>query len=61
MKVSVYYTRSIDDNVAPTALGEVTVHIPRGDHARPLSRRSSGRLAHTEPVPHRAFTPERVG
>jgi hypothetical protein len=37
--ISVYYTRSIDDNVAPTALGKVTVHIPRGDHARPLSRR----------------------
>ena len=30
---AVYYTRSIDDNVAPTALGKVTVHIPRGDHA----------------------------
>jgi hypothetical protein len=33
VKISVYYTRSTDDNVAPTALGEVTVHIPRGDHA----------------------------
>jgi hypothetical protein len=32
VKISVYYTRSIDDNVAPTALGTVTVHIPRGDH-----------------------------
>jgi hypothetical protein len=37
--IPVYYTRSINDNVAPTALGKVTVHIPRGDHAGPLSRR----------------------
>jgi hypothetical protein len=39
VKISVYYTRSIDDNVAPTALGKLTVHIPRGDHARAPSRR----------------------
>ena len=41
VKISLDYTRGIDDNVAFTALGKVTVHIPRGDHARPLSR--SGR------------------
>ncbi len=35
-RISVYYTRSIDDNVAPTALGEVTVQVPRD--ARTLSR-----------------------
>ncbi len=39
VKISVYYTRSVDDNVAPTALGKVTVHIPRGDHARSLPPR----------------------
>jgi hypothetical protein len=33
VKISVDYTRSIDDNVAFTALGKVTIHIPRGDHA----------------------------
>jgi hypothetical protein len=38
VRISVYYTRSIDDNIAPTALGKVTVQIPRGDHVRPLSR-----------------------
>jgi hypothetical protein len=31
VKISVDY--SIDDNVAFTALGKVTIHIPRGDHA----------------------------
>jgi hypothetical protein len=39
VKISLYYTSSIDDNVAPTALGKVTVHIPRGDHAQPFPRR----------------------
>ena len=40
VKATVYYTRSIDDNVAPTALGKVTVHIPHGDHAhRPRAKR----------------------
>jgi hypothetical protein len=33
VKISVYYTRSIDDDVASSALGKVTVHIPRDDHA----------------------------
>jgi hypothetical protein len=33
-KISVGYTRAIDDNVAFTALGKVTVQIPRGDHVR---------------------------
>jgi hypothetical protein len=37
VRISLYYTRSIDDNVAPAALGKVTIHIPRGDHAQPLS------------------------
>jgi hypothetical protein len=36
-QISVEYTRSIGDNVAPTALGKVTVDIPGGDHARALS------------------------
>jgi hypothetical protein len=35
VKISLDYTRGIDDNVAFTALGKVTVHIPRGDHTRP--------------------------
>ncbi len=39
VKISVEYTRSIDDNIAFTALGKVTVQIPHGDHLRPLSRR----------------------
>jgi hypothetical protein len=33
-KISVDYTRAIDDNVAFTALGKVTVQIPRGEHVR---------------------------
>jgi hypothetical protein len=33
VKIAVDYTRSIDDNLAFTALGKVTAHIPRGDHA----------------------------
>jgi hypothetical protein len=38
VQISLDYTRGIDDNVASTALGKVTVHIPRGEHSRPLSR-----------------------
>jgi hypothetical protein len=48
VKISVSYTRSIDDNFAPTALGKVTVRIPRGDHARPLPRRVRQRLHEAE-------------
>jgi hypothetical protein len=40
VQISVYYTRSINDNVAPTALGQVTIDVPGADHARPLSRRA---------------------
>jgi len=32
--ISLYYARFIDDNVAPTALGRLTVQIPRGAHVR---------------------------
>lgn len=39
VQISVYYTRSIDDNIATTVLGKVTVQIPRGDHVQPLSHR----------------------
>ncbi len=39
VKISVSYTRSIDDNVAPTALGTVMVHVPRGDHVQPFPHR----------------------
>lgn len=39
-QISVYYTRSIDDNLTSTALGKVTVHIPRRDHPQPLARRA---------------------
>jgi hypothetical protein len=35
VQITLYYTRSFDDNVVPTLLARVTVHIPRGDHAKP--------------------------
>ncbi len=48
VKISVAYTRGIEDNVAVTALGKATVQIPRGDHARPLPRRVRRRLGEAE-------------
>lgn len=49
VRIALYYTRSIDDNVTPTKLAEVTVHIPRGDHPKPLPRRVRGRLREPRP------------
>ncbi|HEV7943860.1 MAG TPA: hypothetical protein VGP17_13810 [Solirubrobacteraceae bacterium] len=48
VKISVAYTRGIEDNVAVTALGKVTVQIPRGDHARPLPHSVRQRLREDE-------------
>jgi hypothetical protein len=48
VKLSLAYTRGIADNIAFTPLGKVTVHIPPGDHARPLSKRARERLRNAE-------------
>ncbi len=50
VKISLAYTRGIEGNIAVTALGNVTVHIPRGDHARPLPRSVKQRLREAEPL-----------
>lgn len=36
VKITLYYTHSIDDNIVPTRLASVKVQIPRGDHAKRL-------------------------
>jgi hypothetical protein len=38
VKISLYYARFIDDNIAPTALGKVTVEIPAGGLLRSQAR-----------------------
>jgi len=50
VKIALAYTRGIDDNVAFTALGKVTVDIPRGDHLRALSHRRMRQVRRITPV-----------